>query len=79
MFFKIQFLSFLQGQTLDRVVVDLTQDCFMHGHLNVAMSRIRDAMNIAVYVSEGDYDDANNMVVTSNVVYPEILEALKIN
>jgi ATP-dependent DNA helicase PIF1 len=68
-----------QGQTLDRVVVDLTKHCFMHGHLNVAMSRIRDAKKIAVYVSEGDYDDANKMVVTSNVVYPEILTALKIN
>jgi hypothetical protein len=65
-----------QGQTLDRVVVDLTKHCFMHGHLNVAMSRIRDANNIAVYIiAEGDYDDANKMVVTTNV----IIEALNIN
>jgi len=48
----------------------------MHGHLNVAMSRIRDANNIAVYIiAEGDYDDANKMVVTTNV----IIEALNIN
>lgn len=68
-----------QGQTLDRVVVDLTRHCFMHGHLNVALSRIRDAANIALYVSESDYDDDNKMVTTSNVVYPDIIDALNKN
>jgi hypothetical protein len=65
-----------QGQTLDRVVVDLTRHCFMHGHLNVALSRIRQASNIAVYISVGDYDEQNKMVITTNVVYPEIINAL---
>jgi predicted nucleic acid-binding protein len=51
----------------------------MHGHLNVAMSRIRDANNIAVHIVENDYDNENQMVVTTNVVYPEIINALKIN
>jgi hypothetical protein len=65
-----------QGQTLDRVVVDLTRHCFMHGHLNVALSRIRQASNIAVHISEHDYDEQNQMVITTNVVYPEIVDAL---
>jgi hypothetical protein len=66
-----------QGQTLDKVVVDLTQPCFMHGHLNVALSRIRKLSNIAIYVHETNYDQANNMIITTNVVYPEILAALQ--
>jgi ATP-dependent DNA helicase PIF1 len=65
-----------QGQTLDRVVVDLTRHCFMHGHLNVALSRIREASNIAVHISGNDYDSDNKMVITTNVVYPEIVSAL---
>lgn len=65
-----------QGQTLERVVVDLTRHCFMHGHLNVAMSRIRNAHNIAVYILQSDYDEENKMVSTTNVVYSEIVHAL---
>ena len=66
-----------QGQTFDgRVVVDLTKHCFMHGHLNVALSRIRDCKNIAVHVLDTDVDVMNEMFITSNVVYPEILKAL---
>jgi hypothetical protein len=68
-----------QGQTLDRVVVDLTTHCFMHGHLNVALSRIRNANNIAVYIKASDYDEYNDVVITTNVVYPEIIAALQIN
>lgn len=65
-----------QGQTIERVGVDLTRPCFMHGHLNVALSRIRDSNNIAVYIKEEDYDAANKMFITTNVVYPEIVAAI---
>jgi hypothetical protein len=69
-----------QGQTFDnRVVVDLTKHCFMHGHLNVALSRIRNSANIAVHIFESDYDAQNNMVITTNVVYPEIIAAVEGN
>ena len=44
-----------QGQTLDRVVVDLQSHAFMHGHLMVALSRIRDSANIAVHINPEDY------------------------
>jgi len=67
-----------QGQTFDNsVVVDLTKHCFMHGHLNVALSRIRDCNNIAVHIDHCDYDEENAMVITTNVVYPEILAAIE--
>jgi hypothetical protein len=65
-----------QGQTLNRVVVDLTTHCFMHGHLNVALSRIRNANNIALYIREQDYLKDEDMIVTTNVVYQEIIAAL---
>jgi hypothetical protein len=49
----------------------------MHGHLNdVALSRIRNAKNIAVYITENDYDAQKSMVVTTNVVYLEICDVL---
>jgi ATP-dependent DNA helicase PIF1 len=64
-----------QGQTLHRCVVDLTHPPFMHGHLNVALSRIRDASQIALFVSEEQISQTGS-VQTTNVVYPEILAAI---
>jgi hypothetical protein len=65
-----------QGQTLERCVVDLTHPPFMHGHLNVALSRIRNASQIALYVTSDQYVDDSTDVYTVNVVYPEILCAI---
>lgn len=35
-----------QGQTLRRVVVDLRSQCFAHGQLYVALSRVRNAADV---------------------------------
>lgn len=65
-----------QGQQYERCPVDLRSHSFSHGHLNVALSRITDPVNIALFVSPTDYED--NRIITSNVVYKEILNALSV-
>ena len=69
-----------QGQTLNRCLLDLTRHCFSHGQVNVGFSRIREVNNMAVYIdATQDYDEINELLMTSNVVYPEILAALQRN
>jgi len=63
-----------QGQTLERVLVDLREPAFSHGHLNVAMSRVRTRSNIALYM-----DDRDTAPMTVSVVYPELLERVAQN
>jgi ATP-dependent exoDNAse (exonuclease V) alpha subunit len=41
-----------QGQEYDRILIDGTQDTFSHGHLYVALSRAKDAANVAVFVPD---------------------------
>lgn len=70
-----------QGQTLRRAVVDLTTPPFSHGHLNVALSRITNAINIAIYIGTDPKVvsvDENGFITTDNYVYKEILQALNI-
>jgi len=38
-----------QGQTLKRVLLDTTRPAFSHGHLYVALSRVRDRQSIALF------------------------------
>jgi hypothetical protein len=65
-----------QGQTLRRVLVDLTVPPFSHGHLNVALSRIQLALNIGYYGNSEQYDKKTSMVQTVNIVYNEILHVI---
>jgi ATP-dependent DNA helicase PIF1 len=65
-----------QGQQYLRCVADLTKFCFSHGHLNVALSRITDPANMAIFVNDGDWDQNENRIWTINVVYKEILNAV---
>jgi hypothetical protein len=58
-----------QGQTFERIGIDLRKDVFSHWQLYVAMSRVRawDALRIRL--------DANNSQrIVKNVVYKEILD-----
>ena len=54
-----------QGQTLKVAGVDLREDCFSHGQLYVAFSRVSSKKNFYVLQPEGK---------TRNVVYPEVLK-----
>ena len=70
-----------QGQTLRKAVVDLTIPPFSHGHLNVALSRITNALNIAIFIGTDPKVvtvDENGFITTDNYVYKEILQALNI-
>jgi UvrD-like helicase C-terminal domain len=60
-----------QGQEFATVVVDLTLSCFSHGHLYVALSRIRHPSHIIVYCNSDSV--VNGMFRTQNVVYKELL------
>jgi ATP-dependent exoDNAse (exonuclease V) alpha subunit len=55
-----------QGQTLQKVGVDLRSDVFSHGQLYVALSRGRSLEGIKISLRDG-------MKKTKNIVYKEIL------
>jgi len=56
-----------QGQTFDRVGIDLRKDVFNHGQLYVAFSRVRSGKTLKVYL---DRQRDNKQV--KNYVYKEI-------
>jgi hypothetical protein len=64
-----------QGQTLNRVILDITTSPFAHGHLYVALSRIQYFRDISVFCNRGQLDDWGSPFVT-NIVYSELLKYL---
>lgn len=60
-----------QGQTLNRVMLDITVSPFSHGHLYVAMSRVRFACNIAFFCMKANFFGEYPFVL--NTVYPQLL------
>ena len=68
-----------QGQEFKKVLVDLSKPAFSHGHLYVAISRIRNAADIAIYTTDkrsSSFAD-QGILFTTNVVYPEILKSFE--
>ncbi|ELQ74927.1 DNA helicase PIF1/RRM3 [Trachipleistophora hominis] len=65
-----------QGQSFDEVGVYLYSSIFVHGQLYVALSRVRHADGLKVYIVDNDDQSKadNNMVYTKNVVYNELLD-----
>ena len=57
-----------QGQTLQRVGVWLSEPCFSHGQLYVALSRVGSPDNIRFAIKRSEGHDFN---YTSNVVFKE--------
>jgi len=62
------------GQELNKCLLDLTTPPFAHGHLYVALSRIRRYSDIAIYTTEENVREG--IITTENVVYPELLQNL---
>ena len=60
-----------QGQTLQRVGVWLSEPCFGHGQLYVALSRVGSPANIKFAIKKTDEHPFN---YTSNVVYREVFQ-----
>jgi len=61
----------LTGQELNKCLLDLSTPPFAHGHLYVALSRIRRYNDIAIFTKEENVRDS--IVTTENIVYPELL------
>jgi len=59
-----------QGQTLQKVVLDLRNDCFAHGQLYVALGRVRRGGDLLVLTDHNRLVDGG--FVTRNVVWPEL-------
>ena len=55
-------------------LLDLRTPPFAHGHLYVALSRIRKYNDIAIYTKEENVRD--DVITTENIVYPELLKNL---
>ena len=73
-----------QSQTFNKVLLDATGEPFSHGHLYVAMSRIRDFRNIQIFLyseqlHDNPYDNNKQMPVIKNIVYPKILDIINNN
>ena len=64
-----------QGQEYEKVVFDICNQPFQHGHAYVGTSRVKSFSGIALYVKEEDL--VEGAPVLSNVVYEELLEHLK--
>jgi ATP-dependent DNA helicase PIF1 len=63
-----------QGQTLDFMGLYLPRPVFVHGQLNVALTRVKDWRNIEIFVTNhGRYENDEN-VYTKNIVYQEVLD-----
>ena len=56
-----------QGQSLEKVGVDLRTDAFTHGQLYVALSRVTSLNGLTLLPS------SDTPTVTENIVYPEVL------
>ena len=61
-----------QGSTLHKTGIDLRKDCFAHGQLAVALSRVRNRDDLIILTTP-DKQDAHHRAVTTNIVYQEVL------
>jgi hypothetical protein len=67
-------LAIRTGQELKTCLLDLRTPPFAHGHLYVALSRIRKYSDIAIFTN--DEHVKNGIITTENVVYQELLKNL---
>lgn len=63
----------VQGQSLDHVGIYLKNDVFCHGQLYVALTRARNFLSNKIY-----FADPNKRTVL-NIVYPEVIQNIRLN
>lgn len=61
-----------QGQTFEKIALDLTKDVFNHGQIYLALSRVRSWDSSKIYLPENDICSSNKV---KNYVYKEVLNA----
>ena len=61
-----------QGQEFDKVLVDIRKQPFTHGHLYVALSRIRIARNIRLFDFATTEFYNNELPIVTNIVYKHL-------
>jgi hypothetical protein len=69
-----------QGQTLNKVLLDMRTWCFAHGHLYVALSRVRSHLNIRLFHAEDDdhfmaHDD-RIVPTVYNVIHRSVIDCI---
>ena len=57
-----------QGQELKRCVVDIRSPPFVHGHLYVALSRIRHYDDIRIFCTDDNIDE-DGCIIIKNYIY----------
>ena len=69
-----------QSQSFQQILLDTTGQPFSHGHLYVAMSRVRLSWKLSVFIEKNqlfpnlkDPTQSSDMPVITNVVYPQVL------
>ena len=63
------------------MLLDLLNQLFSHGHLYVALSRVRNASKIAVFAGKESTVLGSNgepIAITTNILYPDLLEPVGI-
>ena len=63
-----------QGQTLDKVLLDVRGHLFNHGYLYVGMSRVQLYSQVAFYISNNEYDYVHGKCIVGNIVYEDVLK-----
>lgn len=58
-----------QGQTLEKVLLDVSTPPFAHGHLSVALSRVTNYFNIKIICKEDQIFE--NVPIVWNTVYAD--------
>jgi len=69
-----------QSQSIPKLLIDITEQPFAHGHAYVALSRATNSLDVCIYCNENQLHetcDKNNineyMPVITNIVYTDIL------
>ena len=60
-----------QDQEYDNFLIDFRTQSFAHGHLYVALSRVKYYNKIMLMVQDSDTREQNPIV--TNIIYPELL------